>query len=403
MKPGDTLRDSGVRGFYAVCGARGVSLKVAGDLEHGKTVRKTLGKWPALELTDARMQAARLLTEIKAGNDPRPRETAAVAGTPTGLTVATAIDRYIADMTKRDCAAKTIAFTGGRLRTHLAAWLDLPVIGVLPSHCQTAHERISASAGRVAANKALRDFRAVWNLACRQSDDPESFPRRCPVASVTFHKEDKRVDAVVTDLPGWWKRTGDLTNRLRTCMFRLGLLSGLRPGNLAGIRREWVDLTATAGAVIRFPAAAMKSRQPFVLPLSAAMVALVQHALKLGPAVVSVPGAGGWLFPTRSRDGRSVVATSNWSETSLATNECGHALRHTYNVLALTVPGVSSHDVERLLAHAVPGVAGVYYHADHAATEAHLRAAQDRISARILEVCSAGDDIGPKPITDTSS
>ncbi len=385
MRSGDTIRDSAVRGFYAVCGARGVSLKVAGDLERGKTVRKTLGRWPDLELTEARMQASRLLTEIKADKDPRASEAAAVA--PVGLTVGAAIDRYLADMTKRECATKTIQFTGARLRSHLLAWLDMPIIGVLPSHCQTAHERITASVGPVAANKSLRDFRAVWNLACRQSDDPESFPRRCPVASVTFHNEGKRADAVVTDLPGWWRRTGELTNPLRIMMFQLGLLSGLRPGNLAGIRREWIDLAAPTGAVIRFPASAMKSRAPFALPLSAPMVALVQRALELGPAVVSVPGAGGWLFPTRSRDGRSVVSTSNWSETTLAANECGHALRHTYNVLALTVPGVSSHDVERLLAHAVPGVAGVYYHADHAATEAHLRAAQHQITARILAAC----------------
>jgi integrase len=84
-----------------------------------------------------------------------------------------------------------------------------------------------------------------------------------------------------------------------------------------------------------------------------------------------------------------VVATSNWTETTLAANEVGHALRHTFNVLALTVPGVSSHDVERLLAHAVPGVAAHYYHGDHAATEAHLRAAQCKITERILAACGA--------------
>jgi integrase len=256
----------------------------------------------------------------------------------------------------------------------------LPIVSILPSQCQTEHARIAASAGPVAANKTLRDFRAVWNLALRKADHPDSFPRACPVASVTFFRERRREDAVITDLPGWFARVRSLANPLRAVMHELGLLSGLRPGNLAGIRREWIDVS---GAAIRFPAEVMKARVPFVLPLSAPMVALVERALALGNGPLTGGRHGGWLFPTRSRDGTEVVATSNWTESTLGMHECGHALRHSFKTFGKAA-GVSEGDLELLLAHSVRGVAGVYLHADTDPVVAHLREQQARVSAFVL-------------------
>jgi integrase len=198
-----------------------------------------------------------------------------------------------------------------------------------------------------------------------------------------------REDAVVPDLRAWWKRVGDLGNELRAVMFRLGLLSGLRPGNLAGIRREWIDLTP-GREVIRFPKEVMKGkagkRRAFTLPLSTPMVALVREALALGPKLVRVPPERcEWLFPTTGRDGRSVVATSNWTEPTLEPNECGHALRHTYRTLA-TDAGVPYDVAEMLVAHALPGMGARYVHAGE--LDARLRAAQERVSAHILACVS---------------
>lgn len=391
MRPGDVVRCSQTRGFYAECGARGVALKVATDLARGKTARKTLGKWPAKDLAQARLEAVLWVAKASAGVDPRGPLPPAAAPAAGGQTVRAAAEAYLADMTKRGCAPKTVTFTRGRLLTHLPELLDLPIAAVKPSECQAAHDRISVSSGPVSANKALRDLRAVWNFACRKSDDPESFPRRNPASSVTMNVERPRRAAVILDLPGWWRRTGDLPNPLRTCMHRLALLTGLRMANVAGCRREWIDLAPSAEC-IRFPAEVMKARQAFTCPLSPAAVALVRRAVQLGDDMAGVVRHGRscpWLFPTRSADGRAWVATSAWRERTLGSHECGHALRHSYNTLALSTPGVTAHDVERLLAHAVAGVAGHYYHPDAPATLAHLRAAQELISARILAACGA--------------
>lgn len=288
MRPGDVVRCSYTRGFYAECGTRGVALKVATDLARGKTARKTLGRWPTKDLAQARLEALLWMTKARAGVDPRTAEQApAVPTSVGGQTVRAAAEAYLADMAKRGCAAKTVTFTRGRLLSHIPELLDLPIVAVKPSACQAAHDRITASSGPVSANKVLRDLRAVWNFACRKSDDPESFPRRNPASSVTMNAERPRRHAVIQDLPGWWRRTGELPNPLRGCMHRLALLTGLRMANVAGCRREWIDLTPGAEC-IRFPAEVMKARQAFTCPLSPAAVVLVRRALQLGDDMAGV-------------------------------------------------------------------------------------------------------------------
>lgn len=391
LEPGDRVQDAEIGGLYAECGARGVSLKLAVDVARGKTVRRTLAQWrggAALDLRAVRADAARMRAEIRAGHVPEPtaRRAPKPDATVSELTVGQAVDRYVEDMTQRGCAPRTIELTGARLRTHLADWLARPLVAVRPSDCQAAHKRVTASAGDVAANKVLRDFRATWNLAVKQSDHPERFAHRNPVGSVTMNAEvATRQNAVITDLPGWWRRVGGLGNPVRVQMFRLGLLSGLRPGNLCGIRREWLDLTP-GREVIRFPAEVMKGRpgkrRAFTLPLSAPMVELVREALAVGPKLVRVPAERcEWLFPTTGRDGRSVVATSNWTEPTLESNEVGHALRHTYRTLSADA-GVPFDVAEMLVAHTLPGVGARYVHAGE--LDARLRAAQAQVSAFIL-------------------
>jgi integrase len=390
LNPGDRVQDTEIGGLYAECGKRGVSLKLAVDVARGKTVRRTLLQWrggAALDLRKLKDEAAKVRAAIRAGDKPAPKARRAPQPVVEGvLTVGQAIDRYVEDMAKRGCAPRSVKFTSARLRKHLKAWLALPLASVGKSHCQSEHARITEASGAVSANRVLRDFRAVWNLAAKQTDALDGVPL-CPVRAVTLHSETGRRDGViVTDLPGWWKRTGDLTNPIRTLMFRLGLLSGLRPGNLCGIRREWIsDLDKPSRARIDFPASVMKGRsgkrRAFTLPLSAPMIDLVKRAIAAGPKAMSVtPEQCEWLFPTKSRDGRAIVSTSNWTEPTLESNEVGHSLRHTYRTMA-TAAGAPYDVAEMLVAHVMPGVGARYVHPEGLAT---LWDWQRKISAYIL-------------------
>jgi hypothetical protein len=205
MRPGETLWDASVGGFYAVCGVRSVILKLAIDVTHGKTVRRTVGKWhPGDNLRGLRRQAGQLRAQVTANPEAftnQGRARAPVADPPAVFTVRDAVARYLPNMAKSQCAPKSIAFTGGRLRMHLADWMDLPLATVSADHCIEAHDRISVETevveerrgktrtlrrgGKVTANKVLRDFRAVWNLAVKQRKLVTA--ERCPVGAVTFN------------------------------------------------------------------------------------------------------------------------------------------------------------------------------------------------------------------------
>ena len=161
-------------------------------------------------------------------------------------------------------------------------------------------------------------------------------------------------------------------------MHELGLLSGLRPGTLVSLRREWVQLGDRA---IRIPK--MKSGREFDLPLSEHMIGVVQRALDLGD--VLYPKAP-WLFPTRStNDQRTVIATQVWREKTLP-SETGHILRHTYRTIAQRV-GIDKIEARLLLDHTVPGIDGVYIH--EKALFDKLLAAQERMTKEILTLLAS--------------
>lgn len=88
----------------------------------------------------------------------------------------------------------------------------------------------------------MRDFRAAYNFALKVVDDPDALPGN-PVAAVTFNKERASNRVIMPDdLADWWRRVQALPNPLRRDMHKLGLLSGLRPGTLVALRRDWVRL-----------------------------------------------------------------------------------------------------------------------------------------------------------------
>ena len=222
----------------------------------------------------------------------------------------------------------------------------------------------------------MRSLRAAYNFALKLDDDDEL--RANPVGGVHFHPERRREAVILPeDLPDWWRRTGELPSPLRRCMHRLGLLSGLRPGNLVSIERAWIDLP---GRAITLPR--MKSGRQFRLPLSEPMVALVEEAQVA--ADVLYPGAP-WLFPTRANDGRRVVATRVWRERSMP-SETGHILRHTYRTMAERL-GIPQSRARALLDHKQPGIEAHYLHSS--ALRDELLADQERLSAHLLETAGA--------------
>ncbi len=373
------VRDAKVTGLLVAVNKTGKSYKVQRDLWVGprgrkklvKTVRHTLGGTEEMTLDDARSRATAMLDLIKRGIDPNapPPEPSADAG---GWTVRRMYEEYGADMRTRDCVERSITDMMDRLERYLPKWCDTPVTDIRRSAAREEHRRITKDHGATVANKAMRDFRAAYNFALKVVDDPDALPGN-PVEAVTFNKERASNKVLLPDeLEGWWKKVQAITNPLRRDMHELGLLSGLRPGTLVGLRREWVQLDAKAISIPR-----MKSGRSFDLPLSGRMLGVVRRAMAVGD--VLFPGSP-WLFPSRSTKTFEVIATQVWREKSLP-SETGHILRHTYRTVAQRT-GIDKVNARLLLDHTVPGIDGVYIH--ERALFDTLLADQERMTAALV-------------------
>jgi len=378
LKPGDIARDETVRGLFAEVGPSGaISLKVQIDLRLGErtgearqrqTVKRTLGRYPALTLDAARAEALRVLSEAKAGRDPREGRRAS-AGT---WTVERMRDEYLADLQIRQRAERTRADVSDWFSRYLADWLPLPVTHVTRAMARDRHAQLSAKHGPVAANHALKTFRTAYNLARKVHDSP--LPEN-PADAVTYAPERAAHRSIApVDLAGWYARLGKIPNPGRRLMHEVGLFSGLRPGNLVSLEREWIRL---AERVVVIPAERMKARREFHLPLSGHLVGLLTRALAWSREMRS---DSPYLWPTRSNDGADWIATQVWRERTMP-SETGHLLRHTYSNAA-RLAGVDDVDRELLLAHRIPGVQGTYLHTT--TLFSRLLESQERVSAWLL-------------------
>ncbi len=380
-----TVRDTKVVGLMVAVNKRSKSYKVQRDLWQGqrgrqtllKTVRHTLGSADAMTLEEARAHAARIIDQIKRGIDPNapPDAPGADAG---AWTVRRMYDEYAADMRARECSETTIADTLKRFQRYLPKWADISIGEVKRSMAREAHARVTRAHGPRAGNQALKDFRAAYNFALKVVDNPDALPGN-PVVAVTFNKERASNRVIMPeDLQEWGRRIQALQNPLRRDMHMLGLLSGLRPGTLVSLQRDWVRLHDQAISIPR-----MKSGRSFDLPLSEPMVDLVQRIMTASE--VLFPDAP-WVFPSRSSKTGEVIATQVWREKTLP-SETGHILRHTYRTIAQRV-GIDQINARLLLDHTVPGIDGVYIH--ERALFDTLLAEQERMSAAIFKLVEPG-------------
>ena len=378
------VRDTKVTGLFVAINKTGKSYKVQRDLWRGrrgrrqliKTVRHTLGSTEDLPREQARLKAEDVIRQIKLGIDPNEP----LAGQKAeGWTVDILYDEYAADLRARECAERTSVEMLQRRDRYLADWKDMPLTSLSRSIVRAKHVELSKTRGKVTANHVMRDFRAAYNLALRVVDNPDLLPDN-PVKAVTFNKE-RRKNAVIhpDDMPDWWEKIQAIPNPLRRTMHEFGLYSGLRPGTLVSLRRDWIQWRDRAVSIPK-----MKSGRSFDLPLSDHMVAVLKRAIAIGD--VLFPNSE-WVFPTRALKDNpkrgikrgDTIPTQIWREKSLP-SETGHLLRHTYRTIAQRIC-LDKIEARLLLDHTVPGIDGVYIH--EKALFDRLLIAQEQMTAAI--------------------
>jgi integrase len=338
---------------------------------------------PGLTLTDARKEAKAVLGAVAKGGDPmedrRQQEGAA------SNTLKAVAEEYF----KRE---------GNKLRS--AAWrkaaferLIYPVLGarqidtIKRSEIVILLDKIEDERGPSMAHLALAFLSKLFNWHASRDDDFLSPVRR---GMGRIKPAEHARDRVLTDdeLRAVW-RAAESTPGPFGSFIRFTLLTATRRSEAAEMVRE--ELSADGIWII--PAARMKAKQEHVLPLSPAALAILNN----------MPNLGRYIFTSSGR--RPITGFTNFRvmlnaavlaelrkldpEAKPLPNWTIHDLRRTARSL-MSRAGIHPDIAERVMAHTIGGVRGVY---DRYAYIEEKRHALTALAAQIDRIVNPADNV----------
>ncbi|MEP0313220.1 site-specific integrase [Hyphomonas sp.] len=301
---------------------------------YGKRRRlKTLGRYPDMALTDARIAAKRLQGDV-----------ALVRSGSEGNLPATdfdrAVERFLADSRTRNKSSTTAEYER-LLRRHFSFEKKLSEVSRIDivDALDTLHH------SRSVREHAFVAIRTLMNWCVRHGLIDTSPVPQFRLSSVARAR-------VLTDdeLRTVWHRAEEYGYPYGSIV-QLLILTGQRRGEIAGLRRSWID-----GTEIVFPHGFTKNKREHRIPVGSLTAKIIR----------SLPEGSDLLFPARGADQRSF---NGWSKSKREFDRpidvpeyTLHDLRRTYSS-NLARLGVPIHVTERLLNHVsgtVSGVAAVY-------------------------------------------
>jgi integrase len=345
-KPHATLRDgsglclrllpSGAASWQFVYRLRGV-----GRSGTQKTV--TLGAWPAIDVRNAAAEARRLGGEVAAGRDPRAdiRE----AKRRERAIVALALDDYGQWVEGRQLRAAKLMMS--LLRRGLSHLLQRDLKDLDRVVLIDAVERIERS-GRVGAardfRKHLRTFlNRQLSLGVIAIDPLAGYRMPATTKNDVIEAEEHGKALDEEEIVALWRAASAIGGSFGA-LVKLGLMTGLRRGELAAMRWDWVDRD---GLRITVPGKVMKSGREHVVPITNMIAKLLDETPDRG---------GGLVFPSERRMG-GATPMSGWSQMMTRLRQTSgvarvglHDLRRTYRS-ALADLGVREEIAEAMIAH----------------------------------------------------
>jgi integrase len=240
----------------------------------GRRRRITLGRYPAVSLAKARTLALEARALIANGVDPRARG---------AMTVNDLVEAYIA---KHTATLKSGAEIARRIRKNI-----VPVIGNVPLaqlHRRDATRVVDAVTGRgapVEATFAFQDLRGILRWAVARGDLDHD-----PIAGMPPPPGGKPRERVLSDdeIKTLWLKLPEALPRYAPIL-RLCLLTAQRVGEVAGMRREELDLKQRLWSL---PGTRTKNGHAHAVPLSSAAMEIIgepasEFVFDIAPTVVA--------------------------------------------------------------------------------------------------------------------
>lgn len=381
--------DTEVHGFGVVIGRTGRRTFVARSRVGGRLVKRTIGVagqprsdghvWTVLL---ARIEAKKLLGMMADGEMPVTR------AERSGPTLQDGLDLHLRNMREgrnrrhRACSPRSIHKLETEVPRHLEAWLDRPIVELTADELEKVCDEIKANAKPIAgsvntpgvaqANKVIAHVSAIWNALDKRYD----LPLKNPATRLSLSALKPRSTRIDDDaFPAWYAKVIAI-DPVRRDLQLVSLFTGLRTESVRNLRWEDVDEEREILHVQK-----AKGDRPYTLPL----VETVRDILKArrtdnAIAMKDHGGDRGFVFPSLSRDGKSVQAVAEVKERR--TTDDGervqhlpgvHANRRTFNSVAIEI-GVPPEARLALMNHEGKGVNvrhyGVPQNWDYLRTEA---------------------------------
>lgn len=346
---------------------------------HGKRRHLTIGAYPAMPLSAARVAFLKARSDLAQGIDPAADKQArlhaereALAREALEPTVSDLIDEYLerhAKVNKRSWRTDEL-----RLRKHLE-----PALGKRRAVTVTARDialMLDKAGTGPGVNRLLSVTRSMFRFAVRRGLLPADPSAMVQPPFLERHRDRalsvNELQALLQQLdqfPPWAAQA-----------LRLQLATGCRIGEIVGAR--WSEFGAGLWTI---PASRYKTRREHVVPLN-------RHAL----AVLEALAPGEFLFPTKRGD----AARQNVDFAQVLKNRLGrlkgvapftsHDIRRTVST-QLSEMGINRLVVQRVLGHVDPSITARYDRADYLP---QVRAALEAWANRLDQIVSgkAGED-----------
>ncbi|MGC6499978.1 MAG: tyrosine-type recombinase/integrase [Henriciella sp.] len=299
----------------------------------------SLGRYPAVSLSDARKTANEMLAQASAGTDPKAARTKKVEARE--LSVADAMERYLA-WCESNNASKTVRSKQSAINRHF-----LPAAGSVPlvdlSRRQIA-ALIDGLSGKPATRRQLYLYISHFLNWCVGREYIDANPMLGlqppkPVATRERVLTDQEIKALL-------KAEGTIAAIAQLC-----LLTAQRKGSVEAMRWDEIDFDRKTWTI---PGSNMKSGKIHVVPLSAPALSILKEWHRLdGPYVFGVGTDGARPFGGTSKAMRAL------RKEILAKDVRLHDLRRTAVTLAQR-RGCSLDAIRALTQHKLSGVIGVY-------------------------------------------
>ena len=359
----DRLRiEPGSGGFGVRVTPTGLKLFIAQSRVAGRARRVSLGAFPIMSVAKARKAAREVLTDLRAGKDPRAERKARAKALEAGqLTVATFatewLDKHVNKMLRSRTAADYASIVKKRINPAIG---QLLLTQVTKADIIELHEAMASTPRR--ANYVVRVIGSLMSYAEDKAKRPQ---HTNPARGVKMYPEG-RSERFMSEA-----EIGRAAEAIRVCErsgtiaphaaagLRLALLTGARSGEITAARWSQVDW---ARKFIRLPVGKAGARTVY---LSDVAIEVLRSIRRVGPFIIAGRKKG---HKAKGGESDNVEAYKNLGRAWIVVRaKAGlkdvrlHDLRHSFASIA-AAQGHSLLMIGNLLGHRVPATTARYSH-----------------------------------------